>query len=821
MSDGTYLDREPSPEEERVPFVSREAPAAPKVADQEQESSLHLMDPVLRLILLLAFGLQLWTWYGLEGYQLADSVEYMERAHAFVRSEEVIDSSQIRSFGFSALLVPFFAVFHWLGIEDHTSLVWFVRLIQMTLGLGLVFACARLGQRLGGRTTGLLAAFVVGVNPVFLQYSVSPLADVAGSLGVALALYALLEPQHSFRTGRRSGLLIGLALLMAYKTAPLSATMIGLAILRDRRKILPALGGMVVGIGTCVAFQIVLDKLVYGIWGGSLLGYFGQNVLGVIGKIMIQLGFVEQGKAMYEWYYGFSDTEGWNKDYVLRSIQPASWYLLNLPQLFVYPILVGLVAGLVRTVKQATWVSSMILLTTVVFVWLLHQKGSKEFRLCLPLLAALGPIAGWGLAWIAGQRGAALWRPALVVLGLGASVHLGLEAQRARNTQAFAGYWRALDYVEARVAEERDANPDLEDAAIASAYHWAIFLRTSSDLELTKLRHQIDAWARLSDEQRNNVYPVLKEQDWFLVHQPILTQEGHESLAYVVNVWFQLEAVFWDREYEDLGPVLVMKRKADEFVDPKRRTLFDRQKDVPADAAKRLSRELGMPEPIRMIKPAHGEEMWMLGFTYETLDGDGHGWLSTWWYNEKPCLADYSLVERLTSHDERHSWVSNARPTWGVIPTNTWEGRTLIRESRLVIAADGWDRWREPFRPLGGAYRRGDYLPAFLWIDMATFYWECSHCRNELAEGHECGGVLRDVEADGSKQVSGRLERARFGDEEPMRVGDPAEIREDLADIQELAGWRWSADGLTQAGRFFLRVHPSMALPDDGRAIPD
>jgi hypothetical protein len=251
-------------------------------------ATLGLRDPVLRVVLLLTAVLQCASWYGLEGYQLADSVEYMERAHAFVRGEDVVDSKVIRSFGFSAVLTPFFAVAHWIGVEDLTVVVWLVRLFQMSIGLALVAACARIGARLGGRSAGLLGAFVVGVNPVFLQFSVSPLADVAGSLGVALALCSVLTPSTGFRRGLRTGLVMGLTVLMAYKTAPLCLMMMGLVVIRDRRRGMLAALGMTLSIGACALVQAGLDRAVYDVWGASLFAYFGENVCGIIGRLLVQ-----------------------------------------------------------------------------------------------------------------------------------------------------------------------------------------------------------------------------------------------------------------------------------------------------------------------------------------------------------------------------------------------------------------------------------------------------------------------------------------------------------------------------------------------------
>jgi hypothetical protein len=51
-------------------------------------------------VLLLAVLLQLYAWSRLEGYQIADSVENMERALSLARGEAQDPSSPVRSIGF-------------------------------------------------------------------------------------------------------------------------------------------------------------------------------------------------------------------------------------------------------------------------------------------------------------------------------------------------------------------------------------------------------------------------------------------------------------------------------------------------------------------------------------------------------------------------------------------------------------------------------------------------------------------------------------------------------------------------------------------------
>ena len=97
-----------------------------------------LRDRGVLWLLLVVLALQALSWSLLEGYQLADSVEYMERARAFIRTEEVIDSRQIRSFGFSTVLLPIFGAAELFGIRDYRSVVWIVRCLQMAIGLALI-----------------------------------------------------------------------------------------------------------------------------------------------------------------------------------------------------------------------------------------------------------------------------------------------------------------------------------------------------------------------------------------------------------------------------------------------------------------------------------------------------------------------------------------------------------------------------------------------------------------------------------------------------------------------------------------------------------
>ena len=67
-------------------------------AKEEQNSSSKRL---LLAVLTCVFALQVHSWNTLDGYQLADSVEYMERARNLAIGQEVRVDGAVRSFGFS------------------------------------------------------------------------------------------------------------------------------------------------------------------------------------------------------------------------------------------------------------------------------------------------------------------------------------------------------------------------------------------------------------------------------------------------------------------------------------------------------------------------------------------------------------------------------------------------------------------------------------------------------------------------------------------------------------------------------------------------
>lgn len=783
--------------EGRVRFVSRSTPrashACPPLADADGRPLPGLGDGAVRLLLLLVLALLGYSWWLLEGYQIADSVEYMEGAQAFVRGERILDSTSNRSLGFSTLLLPFFALADWLGVENWQPIVALSRSLQIALALLLVRICVRLGARLAGRRVGLITGFLVGVNPIFLQYGVSPVSGIAAALFVGQALECLIE-RGNLRRGIRGGLWLGAAMMMAYQTILIIVPVLGLVLLRDRLRRGGLFAGAALGLAAGTLAQIGLDRLTYGQWGASFFRYLADNFIFQAAYFMARIpGLHGLASKIYEATLTLRDSTstfaGVNVSEA-RRLLPPDWYLTHLFEMLVWPVILFGVLGLLRSLKQATWKSTLLLVVLLVNVVVMSNKGSKDFRLWIPLLPMLGPICAWGAGLVLGgsDRRPGLVRGLVTAGLLATTMVLSIDTLRARNTRKFSGYWRAMEIVTERAGRERAQNPARAKLIVSSAYHWAVYLRETADVELRKLPHHLDQWDDLSEVARGEVLETLEELDGFLTHLPVLSD--HPDLMSFVNETFEVEAMLWESDtFEETGPIFVLRKKTGE---PGARTFFEVIEGVDPEAYRRANHLPPAVDFVRRSSDPDGEDrverVTLLGWQYEELPGDGHGWITFHWYCGSPVTDDYTIVPRLTTFDERNSWQDDHAPAYGVYRMPQWKPGTIVRESRPVVAAAEPYDWRARFRPMGGPYRRGDLMPANLWIDIATF------------------------DADG--EVTGRMEPARPGADHPVRTGQ--RVGERRAD-----GFEFSIDDLVRVGRFFLPVHERARVPDDGHPIPE
>ncbi len=762
------------------------------------------------------------SWSQLEGYQLADSVEYMERAQAIVRGSEVIDSSAVRSFGYTGILLPIFALTEWLGLDDLRVLPYAARLVQMLVSLALVLATIRLGARLGGRSMGLAAGVFLAANAVFLRWGVSPLSDVAAALGVLMGLSALLDrgpPRRAFV----AGLLLGASLLMAFKVVLTIGALFLPVFLREFRDNKRYLLALLAGVGALALVQCTLDGLYYGTFGISLGNYLLANFAGTLGPMIHKVGqttgiewFKEVGYTVYNLTAEAVDRSYQQDVGVIRRLRGADWYVANLHLLLPLPAILLLVVGWLSALRNLTWRWTLVIGLVLIDALVLSFKGSKEFRLWLPILPAVCVLVAQGWGWVGGylpkQDPGCLRRATAAGLLLATCV-LGARANARINRRTYGVFWEAMDIVN-RAADDvaaRAATPGPgaggeEDGPArlraASSYHWAVFLREAPSVDLVKLPHQLHLWKRYDAEQRAEDLAALAEVDWFLTHFALLTDPDHSELLAAVNERFAVHTVLHHRDsVEAVGALLVLRARtgaADE------RTLYDVVRGVERDAYRRAR---GFDRTIHFGRfgPAGIDpELVLLGWEYQALPrapgcrSDGHGWITYHWAGG-PFARDFTFVDRLLAPDERAAWYNNHQPGHWMVPTSTWTGAEIVREGYPVVAeADPYlaDVAR---RPMGGSYRRGDLLPMALWMDVVAYD------QDPRERGPD----------DPESQVIDRLISFRPRDGVPVHELAPPGA------FYSPQGFRMSPDSMSLAGRFLMPLRDENRVPDDGRPIPE
>ena len=790
-----HLDRGPSlhPHPIRVRF-----PAPPMYEDTEKvglvvdggplpagearaEAWRPLGDRSLLAILALAVVLLSTTLGRIEGYLLADSVEYMDRAQEVARGGS-LDPATVRSFAFSALMVPIFWVSELIGLEPSTAAA-AIRLMILGLGLAGILVVARTGTRLYGRAAGLFAALFLAINPTFLQYGVEPLSGGAALLSIALALDHLTRSDRTARRGLAVGFWSGVALLMAFKTMPISGLLLVALVLRGRWANRGFwLAGIGAYLGLCV-LQCFLDLWVYGAFGSSLLEYVYANVGGQLAWLLLKLhglgvpGTYDAAVAIYEAINTESAvaTTSANVGQVVRSLTGPTWYFEHLLGSFlVLPGVVVLGLGVLLGLVRRRAFVPLITLVLVANVAVLSIKASKSFRLWLPLLPMVALLAGLGLSELlalvrgaAGDKLAGLVGAVLLV----ATLVGGQGVLTNTNLTKYGAWWRGIEVLDAAAAEAG------ETWSYTSAYHWAVRFQGSDHLELTKLPHHMDRWGQLGPAEREETLAAIDDLDGFLAHRQILTQDP--EIMRRVNARFEVADILYEQAtFEELDVLYVLKKRSAEPV----RTFFELYEGVdpgPYQAGIQVPHSVDFRRPLpdgRVL------QMVLLGWDLETgLAGGELAWLTLHWYIGDTAGYDFTVIRRLTDPDDR-ALDDNQKTAYGALPTKTLPSGSILRESyQLRLPAD-------PTR-FGGPNARGDSVPCGLWMAITEFA--------EEGLGHDPVGL-------NPFQPSARRPIAKL-------PGAGAHISP--------AGYRWSADNLMLVGGVWLPVPDGAQLADDGRRL--
>ena len=94
-----------------------------------------------------------------------------------------------------------------------------------------------------------------------------------------------------------------------------------------------------------------------------------------------------------------------------------------------------------------------------------------------------------------------------------------------------------------------------------------------------------------------------------------------------------------------------------------------------------------------------------------SVDSEGLGWIVYHWYTPTGLHTPWTVLDRLTSLDERNAWQNNHGLAWSARPAGDFAAGTRISEGYEVVAAAEPYNLERPYRPLGGGFRRGDLLP--------------------------------------------------------------------------------------------------------------
>ncbi len=678
-------------------------------------AGMGLGDRSLRLLLLLAFGLQLLSWSNLHGYQLADSVEYMERAQALARSEEVIDSVSIRSFGFVSLFAPIFALADLIGLEDFKPVVGLIRLLQMLLGLELIRITVQIGARIAGRRAGLIAGLAIALNPYFLLYSVSPVSGIAAGVCIGHALNRLIF-RADFRSAFIGGLWLGGALLVAYKTILLALPMIAFVFLADRFQRWRSWVGSSAGYAVGILGAIGLDKLCYGVWGESIDLYVRQNFGQLASRLCLQLKLWDAAKWFWEYAGGVETAYTANPETVLEITKSAPnplYHLLNFNDFLVWPLLVLGVVAVVQVMRRGNRPARILTAVFAISIVAVSLKKSQDFRLLLPLLPCVGVLCGLGWQSLFGQR---FDQKPIFVLGAGLIVaggFIGWSRLGEINDSRYSGYWRAMDRVNQiaeLTTEQRKSGSKLR---VASTWHWAVFLRESARVELIKMPHQLDRWPNLDSAFRDDDLEAIASLDMFVTHLAVLL--GSADLFDAINAQFEVDAVLYDREaFENLGPIVIFKRRSGSrgALAFQTRTIGTRATDY--------AREHGLQPGLALSTPDGAKEahdLQFLGWKYEALPGDGHGWLSLHWQNTASSpTGEYLIRPRIHTQVVPQPWEEQHLLGRSFYPPKAWLPGEIVSEGWPVVAAVAPFDSERSWLPIYGDHPPGSTLPASLWL---------------------------------------------------------------------------------------------------------
>lgn len=734
-------------------MATNAAPSPPHPLQGEERSESRSGPGGAAWFLLVALTLigTFWSWSRVEGAPMADVVEYLERAQALVRGEEVIDSQPIRAIGVSLLHAPLLWLADGVGVEHGDWVLWLAAALHIALTIALIlgaaFFASSLARVAGGseavaRRAALFAGFSALACPTLLQYAPHAMSDIPAGAAFAFAVpFALFGPA-SVRRAAASGALLGASALFAFKAIPL----IGLAwlatfVVRGMRDGLRGAARFaclqLAMLAVFAALQGIADLVTYGRFAEGLRVYLLVNFGQVIARLLLELGLVE----WYEWSYRVCvnaldsyPTDLADDAATLDGLGYSTHYFDHFEWVFsrvLLPFLALGVAGALwgarrrgeRALERLGALCSVAapLVIAAAFAVATAAKGSAEIRLWLPILPILCAYTGVGLGLLAGAsfgNGLSV-RGVLAVGVVGFALLQGVRSLRLDTPDRFGAFARAANWLE-ELGPRLPARAD-DRLHVASSYHWAVLFRTPPEWELTKLPHQISGLEHVDDDGVRATFDAILEQDALIVHSALLTHPLDPAKPWVLPLFdllsrnFHVAAAFWDRSVDPgVGMILVLTREVPEG-DQLRvisRTAASPSRDSTPDAGDPPHRTIRLERTLQ----GQRESVDLAGVRATELPGDGVLWVEFDLDRRSETIVSdhYAIHLRVRGPEGARGFDLLRRPRWNKASLRDVPQGFRLTEGMPVAVHQGPLAKTLPASPL----ERGDEVS--LWFDLGT-----------------------------------------------------------------------------------------------------
>jgi hypothetical protein len=487
----------------------------------------------------LVLALRLALWWRAEGFEQGDPIEYVNIAYkiAFGIGIEWWD---LRPLALSLIYVPvLYAAQVW---PDPTgeAMVKALRLVSVAFATGATAWVYLLGRRLGGELTGLGAALLVGVNPVFNQLAVSTFAEVPSTCLVLLSVWLLVLVYRPPADGGR------------FAGASRSACAAGLAL----------------GFGCMIRYQAIFFLPAIGLWlvlaqvgaqdGSGLTrvrALFGRRSAAIWFGVGLAAAATLQG--VIEWiaygqpYHSLIASFDYNVTSGLAPVEfgaePFNWFLGETPSWFgIVPAILALVGTLAlwRGPRAAEW--RLVGLTAATMFLALSALPHKEDRFMVQVVPLLALLAAQGAVLLGARASVALHRLQENL----ASVTIASVLVLAGATPLLLTSW-SLD-LNANIAyvDGPKRAAQIRPGGVMGTIPWFV-PRPYTGTRLTLTRMDRNAW-----KDRDTVTRTIQESDFLLFPEYWLLEDREIDKL--------VDARFRSIQAYDNGVVLYESRQLDE-----------------------------------------------------------------------------------------------------------------------------------------------------------------------------------------------------------------------------------------------------------------